>query len=99
MKGYAVAWHIQWIKGTLSGAHPKSINGYKNAIKLRFEDKDAKDEVYTDMEKVRYDGCIRNMFTKILTSNDKAIVTGAALKKMILERLPQKILEQMHTMD
>jgi hypothetical protein len=39
------------------------------------------------------------MFTKIQTFNDKAMVAGAALKKMILERLPQKILEQMHTVD
>jgi hypothetical protein len=30
---------------------------------------------------------------------DKAMVTGTALKKMILERLPQKILDQMHTVD
>jgi len=39
------------------------------------------------------------MFTKILTFNDKAMVTSAALKKWILERLPQKILEQMHVVD
>jgi hypothetical protein len=39
------------------------------------------------------------MFTQIQTHNDKALVTGAALKKLILERLPQKILEQMHTVD
>lgn len=30
---------------------------------------------------------------------DKALVTGAALKKIILDRLPHKILEQMHTID
>lgn len=31
--------------------------------------------------------------------NDKAMVPGAALKKIILDRLPHKILEQMHTVD
>jgi len=31
--------------------------------------------------------------------NDKAMVSGAALKKLILDRLPHKILEQMHTID
>jgi len=39
------------------------------------------------------------MFTQIQTHNDKAMVTGAALKKLILERLPNKRLEQMHTAD
>jgi len=39
------------------------------------------------------------MFTQIQTHNDKALVTGVALKKLILERLPQKILEQMYTVD
>ena len=29
--------------------------------------------------------------------NDKALVTGAAVKKPILERLPKRILEHMHT--
>jgi hypothetical protein len=92
MKSYAVSWHIQWIKGTLSGAHPKSMTGYVNALKLRIEDKDAKDEAYADMEMVRYEGCIRDMFPKIETFNHKAMDTGAALKKMILERLPQNVL-------
>lgn len=27
MDKYAVAWHIQWIMGTLSGLHPKSLPG------------------------------------------------------------------------
>jgi hypothetical protein len=99
MKSYAAAWYIHWIKGTLSGAHPKSMTRYVMALKLRFQDKDAKDEAYAETEKVWYEGCIRDMFTKIQTFNDKAMVTGAALKKMILQRLPQKILEQMHTVD
>jgi len=99
MDSYAASWHIQWIKGTLNGTHPKSMTGYVNALKLRFEDKDAKDEAFADLEKVRYEGCIRDMFTKIHTFNDKAMVSGAALKKLILERLPQKILEQMHVVD
>jgi hypothetical protein len=99
MDSYASSWHIQWLKGTLSGLHPKSMTGYINALKLRFEDRDAKDEAYAELEKVRYEGCIRDMFTQIQTLNDKAAVTGAAFKKLILERLPHKILEQMHTVD
>jgi hypothetical protein len=99
MESYAASWHIQWLKGTLSGLHPKSMTGYINALKLRFEDRDAKDEAYAELEKVRYEGCIRDMFTKIQTLNDKAAVSGAAFKKLILERLPNKILEQMHTVD
>jgi hypothetical protein len=39
------------------------------------------------------------MFTQIQMHNDKALVSGAALKKIILDRLPNKILEQMHTVD
>jgi hypothetical protein len=39
------------------------------------------------------------MFTQIQMHNDKALVSGAALKKIILDRLPHKILEQMHTVD
>jgi hypothetical protein len=75
------------------------MTGYVNALTLRFEDKDARDEAYSELEKVRYEGCIRDMFTQIQTHNDKALVTGAALKKFILERILQKILEQMHTVD
>jgi hypothetical protein len=75
------------------------MTGYINALTLRFEDKDAGDEAYSELEKVRYEGCIQDMFTQIQTHNDKAMVTGAALKKLILERLPQKILDQMHTVD
>jgi hypothetical protein len=99
MDKYAAAWHVQWIRGTLSGKHPKSITGYIQALKLRFEDKDAKDEAYSALEKVRYDGCIRDMFTQIQMHNDKALVSGAALKKIIQDRLPHKIQEQMHTVD
>ena len=51
------------------------------------------------LEKVRYEECIRDMFTQIQMQNDKAMVPGAALKKIILDRLPHKILEQMHTVD
>ena len=99
MESYAASWHIQWLKGTLAGTYLKSMMGYINALTLRFEHKDARDEAYFELEKVRYEGCIRDMFTQIRTHNDKALVTGAALKKLILERLPLKILEQMHTVD
>jgi len=99
MDSYGASWHIQWIKGTLNGTHPTSMTGYVNVLKLRFEDKDTKDEAFACLEEVCYEGCIRDMFTKIQTSNDKAMVSGAALKKSIFERLPQKILDQMHIVD
>jgi hypothetical protein len=83
----------------MTRAHPKSLTGYINALKLRFEDKDANDEAYADLEKVRYEGCICDMFTQIQTFNVKAMVTGPTLKKSILERLPHKSLDQMHTVD
>lgn len=62
---YAAAWHIQWLKRTLNGIYPMSMREYINALKLRFEEQDAKDEAYTDLEKVRYKGCICYMCTKI----------------------------------
>ena len=99
MDGYAAAWRIHWLKGTLVGIHPKLMTGYVNALKPRFKDKDAKDEAYANLEKVRYDACIRDMCTQIQTFNDKAMATGAALKELILEWLPQKIIEHMHTVD
>jgi len=99
MESYAASWHIQWLKGTLNGTHPKSLTGYVNALKLRFEDRGAKDEAFAQLEEVRYEGCIRDMFTKIQTFNDTAMVSGAASKKLILERLPQKTLDQMHVVD
>jgi hypothetical protein len=52
MDRYAATWHIQWIKGTLTGKHRKLITMYIQALKLRFEDKDAKDEAYASLEKV-----------------------------------------------
>jgi hypothetical protein len=41
--------HIQWLQGTLAGTHPKYMTGYIVAFKLRFEDRDAKDEAYADL--------------------------------------------------
>lgn len=52
MDKYAAAWNIQTLKGTLSRVHPKSMTGYVNALKLRCENRDAKDEAYADLEKV-----------------------------------------------
>jgi hypothetical protein len=48
MHGYAVSWHNQWLKGTLTGMNPNSITGYINALNPRFEDKNDKDETYAD---------------------------------------------------
>jgi hypothetical protein len=99
MDGYAASWHIQWLKGTLARIHPKSMTGYIIALKLRFRDKDTKDEAYADLENVRYEGCIRIMFTQIQTFIDKVVVTGAVLTMLILELLPQRIIEQLHTVN
>jgi hypothetical protein len=99
MESYAASCHIHWLKAKLAGTYPNSMTGYIKALSLRFEDKDVRDEAYTELEKVRYEGCIRDMFTQIQTHNDKALVTAAALKKLILERLPQKILDQIHIVD
>lgn len=99
MDRYAAACHIQCIKGTLSRKHPESITDYIQALKLQFDDKDAQDEANEDLEKVWYDGCFRDMFTQIQMYNDEAMVSGAALKKIVLVRLTHNILEQMHTID
>jgi len=94
---YAGAWHVQWERKAFLGKHPRSWTTYQNDIKLQFEDKEARDIAYAKMEQVRYKGDMRDMFTRIQTLNDRAQLTGAALKKLILERLPLKILDQMHT--
>jgi hypothetical protein len=99
MVKYAGAWHVSWERKALSGQFPRSWTTYQNDIQLRFEDREARDEALAEMEKIRYTGWIRDMFTQIQTWNDKAQLTGAGLKKLILDRLPTKILEQMHTVD
>jgi hypothetical protein len=66
---------------------------------LRFEDKEARDEAYADFEKVWYEGDSWDMFTKIQMYNDKSQLTGAALKKLIVDGLPEKVLSQMHEVD
>jgi len=99
LQKYAGAWHVQWERKALAGQYPRSWTTYQNDIKLRFENKEARDVAYSKMGKIRYKGCIRDMFTRIQTFNDKAQITGAALKKFILERLPAKILDQMHVVD
>jgi hypothetical protein len=86
-------------KGDSFRKTPKVKTGYIQALKLWFEDKDAKDEAYAALEKVRYDGCIGDMFTQIQMGNDKALVSGAVFKKIFLDQLPHKILGQMHTVD
>ena len=99
LQKYAGAWHVQWERKALAGHYPRSWTTYQNDIKLRFENKEARDIAYSKMGKIRYKGCIRDMFTRIQTFNDKAQITGAALRKFILERLPAKILDQMHVVD
>jgi hypothetical protein len=96
---YASAWHVQWERKALAGQYPRSWTTYQNDIMLRFEHKEARDVAYSKMGKIRYKGCIRDMFKRIQTFNDKAQITGAALKTFILERLPVNILDQMHVVD
>ena len=92
MRKYAAAWHVQWERQTLKGIFPRSWTTYQNDLVLHFEDREARDEAYADLEKVRYEGDIRNMFTKIQMFNDKAHLTGAGLMKLIIDRLPEKVL-------
>jgi len=99
MRKYAAAWHVQWERQALKGVFPRSWTTYQNDLVLRFEDREARDEAYADLEKVRYEGDIRDMFTKIQMYNNKAQLTGAGLKKLILDRLPEKVLGQMHVVD
>jgi len=99
LQKYAGAWHVQWERKALAGQYHRSWTTYQNDIKLRFENKEARNVAYSKMGKIRYKGCIRDMFTRIQTFNDKAQITGAALKKFILKRLPAKILDQMHVVD
>jgi len=97
MKNYAALWHVQWERQALAGKFPRSWTAYENALSLRFDDKEARDEAYTELEKIRYQGDIRDMFTKIQIHNDKAQLTGAGLKKLILHWLSVNVLEQVHT--
>jgi hypothetical protein len=87
MDEYAAAWQIQWIRGTMTGADPRSITGYVAALKLRFDDQEAEDKGYASLEKDRYEGCIRDIYTQIQVHNDMAKVSGVALNKIILDRL------------
>ena len=84
MDKYATVWHIQWLRGTLNGTYSKSIMGYVQALKPHFEDRESCNEAYASFENVKYDGCIKGMFTQIQMHNNKVQVTGAALMKLIL---------------
>jgi len=72
---------------------------YRNALALRFQDRDAKDEAYPELEEVWYEGWSRDKFTTIQMHNDLTLVTGATFNKFLLEQLPQKILVFMHRVD
>lgn len=50
---YAAAWHVQWERHALAGKFPRSWTTYQNDLMLYFEDKEARDEAYADLEKVR----------------------------------------------
>jgi len=45
-----------------------------------FDNKEAQDEPYAELEKFRYEEHIRDMFTKIQMCNNKAQLTGTELK-------------------
>jgi len=62
-----------------------------------FIDKEARDDIYAKLEKVRYNGCISDIWTKIQMCITQPPVTGSALKKLILDQLPQHIQEHMYT--
>jgi len=52
MKIYAAACHVQWERQALAGKFPRTWTTYENDLMLRFEDKEAWDEAYADLEKV-----------------------------------------------
>jgi hypothetical protein len=52
LKKYAAAWHVQWERQALAGKFPRSWTTYQNDHMLRFEDNEARDEAYADLEKV-----------------------------------------------
>jgi hypothetical protein len=55
MDKYAAALHLQWVRGTHNETHPKSMTGYILALRMQIEHKEAKDEAYASVDKVRYD--------------------------------------------
>lgn len=65
LKKYTVAWHVQWERQALAGKFPMSWTMYRNYLMLRLEDKAAWEKTYADLEKDRYAGDIRDMFTKM----------------------------------
>lgn len=99
LEKYAAAWHVQWERQALAAKFRKSWTTYQNNLMLRFEDMEALAEAYVDFEKVRYEGNIRDMFTKVQRYNDKAQLMGASLKILILDCLPEHVLSQMHVGD
>jgi len=55
--------------------------------------------MYCELEKVKDDCCLLDMFIQIQMHHHRALDTAAASKKHVLDRLPDKSLEQMHTID
>jgi hypothetical protein len=55
----------------------------QNDKKLSMKDNKAQDKAYMDVEKVRYEGDIRDIFMQIQIYNDDAQLTGPGLKKLI----------------
>jgi hypothetical protein len=99
MDQYAAALLIPQIEEIIPGVHLDSLTNYSNALRLHFEYKEARDEAYVSLGKVKYVGCIRDMFTQSQMHNDKAMVSRAASKRLILEKLPNNMLEYMHTIN
>jgi hypothetical protein len=96
---HAGAWHVQWERHAVAGKHPRSWTPCQKDIELRYDDTEARGMACTKMEQVRYKGDIGDIFSRIQTYNDKAQLTRAALKKLIQELLPIKILDQMHMLN
>lgn len=53
MDSHESAQHIQWIKGTLTNAHLKSMTGFVNVLKLWFKDEEKEEKAYEDIENVQ----------------------------------------------
>jgi hypothetical protein len=82
LKKYAMAWHVQWERQALAAKLPRSWTTYQPDVMLRFEDKEARNQAYSDLVKVRYEGDIRDIFTKFHMYNDQPQLTGLGLRNL-----------------
>jgi hypothetical protein len=81
--------HTRRPKGDFAAINPLSFSSTKDTVK-------GEPLSYTNLETAGYNVCIWNMFTQIQMHDKKAWVSGAALKKCILNQVPHIMLERTH---